>query len=384
MKGNERGAALIQVALGITAMMAFATFVMDYGVFWTSRRQAQNSADAAAHAGAVALGFNNATDFTSSGPAKQSAYAESQRNPVWGQQPNVNITSDITFPTCPDGSANKCVRADVYRTVARGNPIPVFFGQLVGLTTQDVQATATAEVNVGTSVTCLRPFALPDKWSGPANGIFNPATDTYIPPSQANSTGYNLQNDYGTEVLLKGDSSDPPRLDPGWFMLLDVGNGGSAVRDQIGKCGGNSPWTIGQDLPAEEGGKVGPVKQGVDDLVGLNGSSPATWDPINKKILNNCVDTHTCLKWNSTGTATIPDPNATLNPQIVPIPVFDPALQQATGELKMVNVLGFFIEGMQTNKDVLGVFVTMPGAAGAGGGSPLPGAAFLVAITLVR
>jgi Flp pilus assembly protein TadG len=383
MKRNDRGAALIQVALGIVTMMAFATFVIDYGVFWNARRQAQNAADAAAHAGAVALGFDNATDFSDTGPAKASAWLESQRNPVWGQMASVDKTSDITFPTCPDGATNKCVRVDVYRTVARGNSLPVFFGQLVGLTTQDVKATATAEVNVGTSVTCLRPFALPDKWSGPANGIFNPATDTYIPPSQANSTGYNLQNDYGTEVLLKGDSSDPPRLDPGWFMLLDVGSGGKSVRDQIGKCGGSSPWTIGSDLPNEEGGKVGPVKQGVDDLVALNGSSPAAWDPINKKITNNCVDTQSCWKYDSQGSM-VRDPGATINPQIVPIPVFDPALQQATGELKMVNVLGFFIEGMQTNKDVLGVFVTMPGAAGSGGGTPLPGNAFLVSITLVR
>ena len=164
---NDCGAALIHVAAALLALMAFSTFVMDYGVYWSARRQSQNAADAAAHAGAVALGFDS-TDTTTSGPAVLSAQAEAQRNLVFGQQASVNPATDITFPTCPDGLGT-CIRVDVYRTAARGNALPMFFGRFVSssLIAQDVRATATAEVGTADTTSCLRPFGIPDKWSGP-------------------------------------------------------------------------------------------------------------------------------------------------------------------------------------------------------------------------
>ena len=51
---SERGAILVQVALALLALVAFTMFVVDYGVFWVGRRQAQNAADASALAGALA------------------------------------------------------------------------------------------------------------------------------------------------------------------------------------------------------------------------------------------------------------------------------------------------------------------------------------------
>ncbi len=385
---NDRGAALIHVALALLTLTAFSTFVMDYGLFWTSRRQAQNSADAAAHAGAVALAYDS-TDQSDTGAAKQSAYAETQRNPIWGQFGNVNITNDITFPTCPDG-VGTCIRVNVFRTVARGNALPVFFGRLVGLNSQDVQASATAEVGTADTTSCLRPFGIPDKWSGPG-GIFNPAVDTYIPPNQPGATGYNLANDLFTEVQLKVGSWD---LNSGWFQLLDVGSGGADVRAQIGRCGGTANWTIGNGttlIPDEHGNEVGPVNQGVDDLLALNGSTPATWDPVNKVIVNNCVTTHTCLKYPSPTADAVPDPAATINPQIVPVPVFDPQIQQATGQLVLVNIMGFFVEdtracvgGSGGDKCVEGVFMRMPGSQQRVGPAVNPGNGFLISISLVR
>ena len=70
---------------------------------------------------------------------------------------------------CPPGSpgagANACIRVDVFRNQrAGGNPLPTFFGQLVGIAEQGVRATATAEVLFGDSTDCVKPFAIPDKW----------------------------------------------------------------------------------------------------------------------------------------------------------------------------------------------------------------------------
>ena len=47
-RSSQRGAMLIQVSIFLLALTAFSAFVFDYGILWVSRRQAQNSADAAA------------------------------------------------------------------------------------------------------------------------------------------------------------------------------------------------------------------------------------------------------------------------------------------------------------------------------------------------
>ena len=52
---DDRGAIIIHVAFALLALIAFSAFVVDMGVMWVSRRQAQNAADAGALAGAVAL-----------------------------------------------------------------------------------------------------------------------------------------------------------------------------------------------------------------------------------------------------------------------------------------------------------------------------------------
>ena len=48
MKNNERGAILIFTAIALMMLLGLSTFVFDSGVVWLARRQAQNSADAAA------------------------------------------------------------------------------------------------------------------------------------------------------------------------------------------------------------------------------------------------------------------------------------------------------------------------------------------------
>src|ERR1700680_3239307 len=95
MAADDSGAILVHVALAIIVLLAFSTLVADYGVLWASRRQAQNSADAAALAGAVALTYDNPTDLSSTGPAKQSALYVAQQNLVWGQAPSVQTATDV-------------------------------------------------------------------------------------------------------------------------------------------------------------------------------------------------------------------------------------------------------------------------------------------------
>ena len=129
----------------MVGLLAFSALVIDYGVLWSSRRQAQNAADAAALAGAISMAFDAPGDQTM---AQDTGAGTGHANRVFGFQPNV-LTTDITFPTCPVGSPGAgtatCVQANVFRNEAR-DPLPVFFGGLFGQTRQGVQATATAEI----------------------------------------------------------------------------------------------------------------------------------------------------------------------------------------------------------------------------------------------
>src|SRR5262245_32168327 len=120
---SERGAVLVQVSIALLGLMAFSAFVMDYGILWASRGQAQTSADAGALAGAMSLGFADSDDFAA---AQEKAQAVSLQNGVWGEDPDV-LLSDITFlppsvckpPEYP-GVADTCVKVDVFRNQRAG------------------------------------------------------------------------------------------------------------------------------------------------------------------------------------------------------------------------------------------------------------------------
>src|SRR6476620_651355 len=135
---SENGAVLLNVILAMILLIGINTFVIDYGVMWVGRNQAQNSADAGALAGAIALAYDNWNDRTDSGPAKTCAYQTTQKNQIWAKVPALSITNDITFPTAPADQCadSSCVRVNVYRNVAAGNPLPTPFGTAIGLSTQ--------------------------------------------------------------------------------------------------------------------------------------------------------------------------------------------------------------------------------------------------------
>src|SRR5262245_51884693 len=140
---DERGLSFVFVAIGITGFVAATPLAIDVGMLMTARSQAQNSADAAALAGATALAFNSFDDRTSSGPAVQGAINAALANKVVGQ--SVSITSsDVTFPVAPSGASDR-VKVQVFRTAERGNPVSTMVAGLFGVTSTDIKAIATAE-----------------------------------------------------------------------------------------------------------------------------------------------------------------------------------------------------------------------------------------------
>ncbi|MGE0460834.1 MAG: pilus assembly protein TadG-related protein [Vicinamibacterales bacterium] len=406
---SERGAVLVQVAIAMVGLVAFSAFVIDYGVMWVARRQAQNAADAAAMAGAVSLGFVNMEDQDL---AREAALDAAAQNLVWGEPPNV-APEDVTFPVCPPGSpgagTNACIRVDAYRNQARANPLPTFFSRVVGITEQGVRATATAEVLFGDSTDCVKPWAIPDKWieyrndqappgwgdedsferyrqNGNGRGqLLNPA-DYYEPPNAPgglygpNGTGYTRESvglggsDYGRLMTIKtGNPQD--QVSPGWFqpVVLTPGQtGASHYRNNIASCNSTviGPGTV---LQVEPGNMVGPTRQGMAALIAQDPG--ASWNTTLNGglggIQGGCMATGAC----------------TVSPRVVAIPVYNPDIFNAgtphgRTDITIVKILGFFMERMQGN-DVVGRIMAYPGTP-RDSTSDTPGAAFVVSIALVR
>lgn len=442
-RSNQRGAVLVHMATAMVALLALSALTIDFGVKWIARGQAQNAADAGALAGAVALSFDDPDDLTDTGMAKQSAQRYALANAVWGEAPDVDIATDVTFPPCPDFTADTCVKVDVYRNQARQNPLPTFFARLVGVWDQGVRATATAQVRTGNSTDCLKPWAVVDRWDefegsepdypGP-DPDWNPAStfdryadpvgqrvqemDLYVPPSRTSpGTGWNVEGDYGRQFGLKTDAPGNVTVSSGWFRSLDLprrdtGNmGGDAYGENIISCNGYptgiaAPDTVCPDATAlttlDE--KIHWAARGclrVQTGV-IQGQTVSGIEEIFLKDPN--------ARWNSSmndGRGGVAGSCCTPSPRIVPVAVMDIDAYLATdpsgsgGVVKLVNIFGFFIEGMgdidangnvifdpanpmdSRNKVVIGRLMTMPGLST--GSSPITeDASFLMTIVLVR
>jgi hypothetical protein len=380
---GERGAILVHVAFAVLALMAFSTFTIDYGVFWLSRRQAQNAADAGVMAGALQMIVT--PDTTPTGLPTQVAHRLTQRNFVFGQVPSVTQgPPDITFPPCPPpyDPAETCIRVDVYRNQARNNPLPMFAGNFLGLVDQDVQAMATARLVGANYSDCNKPVAVMDQFDDKnGNGVFD-AGDEYTAPSATGpGTGYSATQppvgSYGTMLVLK--SGPQAQLSPGWFHALDYGSGGDTYRDAWSGCVPGASHGIGDIVDEENGNMQGPTQQGVADLIAMD--EEADWD--GDEITGGCMAALTCV----------------LSPRVVPIPLFDPAHWTATGadnqaEIRIVNIIGFFIldssqidnppEGFDPQFDIAGILMNLPGQYSSTNGEVSAASSFLQTIVLVR
>jgi hypothetical protein len=398
---SESGAVLVQVAIAILVLTAMSTFVIDQGIMWLSRGQAQNAADAGALSGAIARAYDElASPPAANGKTFNSAQSAALANSVWGAAPTVQVS----WP-CPAGVVGSCVRVDVYRNGEfASTPLPTIFGRVLNLSSQGVKATATARVASGNATNCMRPFAVADKWTefrAPAGefnrynnsgGLLTPTADVYTPPS-ANSagSGYALPADFGAAVTLKV-GNPAQAITAGWYLAVDLpdGNGGftsggSSYSAAIGSCIGN-PVAIGQYLPTETGNMVGPTNSGINALLAQDPG--ASWDSANQRVTGSCAPS--C---------------APVSPRIVPITVFDvdeyswrqekndwttawptyPANPCPGGGkcVRVANILGFFVDGLSSG-DVLGHLVSLPGEFVLNAPSVGGGAAFLMNIQLVR
>jgi len=450
--GGERGAITIHVAIALIAMLAFVSFVVDYGLMWVSRRQAQNAADAGALAGATALVHegDNASAKRSAAQLVSENYVFGTANDVTPVTGNVDIDvsgtgpGEISLPPC--GTNKGCVRVDVFRAepdrsgsgVLRGPELPTFFGKIVGVNSQGVRATATAQTANGNSIRCLLPFAVIDRWADnfdesvdttyfpndgekgiagwTQNDMFQPEAlghdDQYVAPynNNPNHTGWRVGVDYGRQLILK--SGSPGTYSSGWANEVDLPNstGSQDYKYNIEHC---NPEGIGIALEAttctaldwahgcisvKTGVSQGPTSQGIGDFTkGVVGQdSAAHWNPSITGVGPNGL------------MGAVVDANGAVNmatPRIRPIAIIDinnyisQGCSGTTCIAKVANIIGFFVEGMckdvtldptntngcpDPNKDVVGRIVSLPGSFASGVGTVEDSASFIKVVRLVR
>jgi len=373
---DERGFSMVFVAVGLAAFLAATTLAIDVGMFMTARAQAQNAADAGALAGAVALAFDDFDNRTASGPAVQNAIQTASANQVMARA--VSVTpGDVTFPNDPNGRPT-WVHVEVFRTEARGNPVATLMGTLLHRNWVDVRAMATAQAAPANAETCVKPFTIPDKWIEKQTGSWDPDDtfdlydnkgrplanpDVYIPSDQPGYTGYNAERDKGTQLVLKAAQGE--NIAPSFYNPIAIGtsSGAEDYRWNIENCN-TTVMGFGDPLVSEPGNMVGPTKQGVDALVAKD--PDAYWDSTNNRVVSSMHP----------------------SPRVAIIPVYDPGYyaegkhNSRNADLKVVNYIGFFIEGMQGNS-VMGRITPVSGIMN-GNAGPAPSGSFPMVIRLVQ
>ena len=370
---DERGMTFAFVAVGLMAFLAASTLAVDVGMFMTARSQAQTSADAGALAGAVALAFDDFNDRTAAGPAVQSALAAALGNEVMRDAVSVQ-PGDVTFPAAPGGEFNR-VRVDVYRTTERANSIATLIGPIFGVPTVDIIAYATAEAAPANSMTCVKPFTIPDRWvenSIPKNNTFDrydnkgkllENADVYIEPGQPGYVGYDSIADKGTPLMIRAGNGNniEPSMYWSWKMPQEIG--GDFYRENIANCN-QAVFGYKSMMQPEPGAMAGPTGDGIDDLIAKDPN--ARWDEGQKKVITDLHPT----------------------PRIFPIPLYDPDFYQSgkangrDASLRMANWVGFFVERRDGN-NVFGRIVPILGVIDPDAG-PAPAGIFPRAIRLVQ
>lgn len=367
------------IGLGFMAFLSASVLAVDVGMLMTARNQAQNSADAGALAGAVALAFDDFEDRSPDGPAVRSAIGASKSNDVMGGDVSV-LSEDVVFLDNPDGLNNR-VQVTVYRNSARENPLQLLMARYLRIRdTAGVAATATAEASPANAQDCVLPFTIPDRWKEVHTPEFDPSDefqafdkkgnpiatqDIYIGPEDKETyTGYDPHKDKGMQIVIKADGAS--KLAPSMYQVWDVeggDRGSDDVRDAVSGCK-KQVLHYGESFIHQPGMQTGPVEQGIADLIAKD--PDAYWDEGAKKVVS---------KYGK-------------SPRVRAMPVFDPYFYdkgQASGKtvtLKFVNYIGIFVEGMQ-GKEVVGRIVPISGLLDGSAPEP-PEAAFPTAIVLVK
>ncbi|HVB99787.1 MAG TPA: pilus assembly protein TadG-related protein [Candidatus Dormibacteraeota bacterium] len=292
----ERGATLVFVGVSLLALLSVLALVIDLGMLYVARSEAQRAADAAALAGANVFVTTGCTSVAGTGCvaggsqellAANQALAVAALNNVAGQPASIDCP-EYADPTsgsaqCPGITFSYPTQEEpqISVTVVRSG-IPTIFAKMFGVQDATVSAKAVAEAynpsggQAGTDAR-ITPFLIPN--CNP-NAIGGPNANPYCPVKGANyfidNSGQLVSNVAGESWNLHfGTTSASDSATPSeWYMISIWPSGGSQSASQMAAAISQST-TVSCNLyyPALLGKKVGPLDSGVETLINATGQS---------------------------------------------------------------------------------------------------------------
>ncbi len=337
--GNNRGSVVIMAAVAMVAMFAFALLTIDGAILVTTKNQLQAAADAAALAGASGLIEGSQATAT-----QRAIRFASLNQAVQDVRRPVTITAaDVSFP------ASGVIRVRTHRTAATGDALRTYFMRIVNAGSNnlsDISAVAAAHVFDVCATSCIKPWAIPDRWNDiNGNGRMD-AGEIYDP----DGTGYLAPGDVGARVVLKVGNPQQA-MASGQFYPIDLPpldcncgenpqTGGAQYRWNIANC---NPYTVapGDRLQLEPGNMVGPTRQGMQELI--DADPGAYWDSSEKTVKGSRYGK---------------------SPRIALVPFFDPTLPPTSGRnwVRVVKLGAFFLESVGPGSEVNGRFISLTAA----------------------
>lgn len=363
---HEKGSTLVLVAAAITALLSIVALVVDLGMLFTARSEAQRAADSAALAGAGTL-INRVPDAAADTDARQTAEQFGEMNDVQGAQIDIDPNDDVDVEL-----AEGLVRVRVHRDDIRGGPVGTWFARVFGIDAVNVSAVAAADAAPAGSARCLKPFSIYDRFDDVNdNGVWDEGIDFY----DAFETGYGTDfadgipgadgvsyvEDLGRRIVLKGtegSSGDPccPGTGPSWYYPWVIpqpdgssGTGANDYRENIKTCN-PSIISVNDEYDVEPGNMQGPTRQGINYLVGED--PDAYWDTDLNQVAGSDWD-----PWNG-------------SPRIAVVPMFDPSRSFQSGRttITFTNFMAIFIESVEGNGNDQRVYGRILFATGVAGG----------------
>lgn len=306
---HQEGQALVLAAISFIVVMGFTAMAIDIGLFLREKRHLQNAADAAALAGVQALPNE---------PANAVALAQQ-----WAQQNGIGQENrSVQSVTIDEGNTRIAV------TVVHQDA-PFWFARVLGLTSTDIRATATAQVGSPVGMKGLMPWGIVEqefidcvadsrpcvmKWdsNNVYNGNFSPLR---VDPDDHGASDYqnNIINGSDTMLCAQGQSNPP-----------------SGCRTQVN---------------TETGNMVGPTRKGVRWRIDNTNTECSTFEGVttgppdtngNYRLEDNCnpwlADSGDCSTIGSC--------------RIVVVPVIE-SLCNGTCEVTIVGFGLFFLEDVE-------------------------------------
>jgi hypothetical protein len=356
--GNERGATMVLVGLAVAGLLGMVALAVDVGMLFTARSEAQRAADSSALAGAGSL-IESPPEVVGADVAEERAKDVAIE---YAAQNNVRErAAEVRREDVEVDLANDRVTVTVRRIGDRGNPVGTWFARVFGIEDVDVAARATAEVQLASAGTCMKPFTIPDAWNDldedgeyDPDEPYDPALHGYgsdwrngVPSDNGiDPAGTTYEYDFGRPLEIKeGDPNES--IVSSWYFPWDVPQannpdvGADRYRWNIANCN-TSVVEIGKAYWPENGRMKGPTVQGTQ---ALKAKDPDAYFDIEADSVVGSV----YKPWKA-------------SPRVMNIPLFDPTQPVKPGKRPLVfnNITAFWLEGLQGD-DVIGRFLYASG-----------------------